>query len=1035
MASTRHRPPLSSDARGGWFRLALALVLITGLAGSVQAGEPFARFLDGLRARGLHEAALDYLEQMRTSKLLPPGAAEKLDYEQARTLLEAARVEQDPPAQARYLEASREAFERFIKEHPADELASRAALELGNVTLERGRIAADGAARTSDVRQRDALVAEARARFTEARGVFTEAATRLAEQLKALPASTQAAVRDRLRSDVVQSELYAASAAFEAGKTWPTASPDGKKTLEDAAKQCEQIFQAHRTHVAGLVARILQGQCYQALGDRRRATEAYANVLAQGDEIEDVRRQKARALALSLECWTTPGEARAEQAAEKGDVWLAKTPGLDDRQADVLAIRYYTALAHKQLADKLPPQDGPRRARETNIARGLAERVARQSGALQGSAKTLLRQLGVVGAHKEPATFAEAVEQGKAAMEEMAAKTSMLQVSGEIPNAPPRAEIERQLAAAQGNARRLFRAALALRDKSTPIDEVNSVRYYLCYLDFRSARYYDAAILGELLAYHYPKSAGARPAAKIALAAYLEAYKDGIGDRSIDRQRMAAVAKFISDQWPKEPEAQDAWSTLLAVNIGENRLDEAAACLDKIADQSIERADAELKLGQAWWREYLLDQRKEGESRPPQSQLDAQADRAQQFLERGLARAREILTKDATIRPEWPTAALALAQIYVGREHAAQAVELLEEPRLGPLVLVQSGHVVARDPEFAVEACKIGLRAYVATQALDKAEAMMNQLDKLAAARGEGGQAELTRIYISLGRGLEEEVAALRNAQKPAEMQKVAKAFEKFLERIGQRQGGNTFSSLNWVAQTFSGLGSGYDVPSRPAPAEARAYFEKSLATDRLIIANAERDKKFLPVPEALYTVEVRAAHSLRRSGKPKEALDLLESVLTARPQLLDAQIEAAGTYMDWGREKDVAYYSLAILGARKPKDLSKPQVNIFWGWAKIAQIVQLDKNYQGVYHEARLNAARARLYQAEARGGSEKTDALKRATYEIFITYRTRPDLGGPEYRPQYDQLLKTIQKLLGEKPVGLKAFERGTPSEVSAK
>jgi hypothetical protein len=136
---------------------------------------------------------------------------------------------------------------------------------------------------------------------------------------------------------------------------------------------------------------------------------------------------------------------------------------------------------------------------------------------------------------------------------------------------------------------------------------------------------------------------------------------------------------------------------------------------------------------------------------------------------------------------------------------------------------------------------------------------------------------------------------------------------------------------------------------------------------------------------------------------------------------------------MDWGTMNPL-YYNLAILGARKSShDASGRETNTIWGWTKLATMLQSSPAHRKVYHEARLNAARCRMLQAEVRTGEEKHKLLKLAVYEIYLTQRLVPDLGGPEMRDKYDQLLKTIQKLAGEKPVGLKAFQPATINQAA--
>ena len=45
---------------------------------------------------------------------------------------------------------------------------------------------------------------------------------------------------------------------------------------------------------------------------------------------------------------------------------------------------------------------------------------------------------------------------------------------------------------------------MELADAKTAIEDLNSARYYLCFLAWDAGDYYDAAVLGEFLARHIP---------------------------------------------------------------------------------------------------------------------------------------------------------------------------------------------------------------------------------------------------------------------------------------------------------------------------------------------------------------------------------------------------------------------------------------------------------------------------------------------------------------------------------------------------
>ena len=167
---------------------------------------------------------------------------------------------------------------------------------------------------------------------------------------------------------------------------------------------------------------------------------------------------------------------------------------------------------------------------------------------------------------------------------------------------------------------------------------------------------------------------------------------------------------------------------------------------------------------------------------------------------------------------------LALSQILIDAGRAEEAVGWLNDPKIGPLSLVAAkAPVVAGRADFQIDTYKAALRAYVGAQQLDEAEKTMNLLEAAASGDGGGdGARRLTQIYIALGRQLEDLLVRLRNEGKNEQVQKVSQGFELFLDRIASREEGNSFNSLNWVAETLFSLGAGLDPGDGAAPQEAR---------------------------------------------------------------------------------------------------------------------------------------------------------------------------------------------------------------------
>ena len=1036
------------------------LVLLCGLAWGAWCGapagaeEPFQLFLDRLRGRGFNDAALMYLEEMKTSSLLAPELKSTLPYEEGRTYLSAAEDEKDGNQKGLFLDKARDKFAEFINANSGHPLIGAASMQQGSVTVERGRMAIDAAGRPSNAAQKDALLKQARDYLGQAHKVFSEAETKFEEKLNQYPKyldeknpeeAKLIGERNQTRSDLLQAKLFASTVLYEVAKTYDPKSKDPKEAkafkdnLQLAADSYEKTYQRFRTLLAGLMARLKQGQCYQEMGDTRRALGLYADIIGQPEELEQLRRQRAAAMYLSMQCWTDEKEKKEELAVQEGEKFLQKTRGIEDKQAEWLTIRYFTALAAKRMADS--SKDENAKKSYMGKAREHASLAAKYPGAYQDASRALLRDItGVDTSGAEPTNFVEALERGRASWDEMQIKNNDLKTAATMKKTEEEvATLKTEMEDAKQSALKNFKLALSLRDDQTSVDDVNNIRYYLALMDFLAGKYYDAAVQAEFVATRYPNAAGARPCAKIVLASFLQGYNDKSAQMSptkdFDMQKMVEMAQYMDKRWPKEPETDEAWYILLSVAVADRNAAQAADYLTHIPEESSKRAEAELKLGQAWWVGYSLASREEGEKRKPQAELDNMVTQAKAMLESGMNRMRSSIEKGTTpVGIDVVLAGLSGAQIYIQSGQPEVAVKLLEDAKIGPLTLVKANDALVQQHEIPTETYKAALRAYVGTQALDKAEAMMGELEKVITAKGSSGQADLTKIYIALGRELEEQVSILRKAGKNDELKKVSNGFELFLKKIGGRDTGNSFGSLNWVSETFYSLGSGYDSNTGSLPPEAEGYYKQSLETDDKMIATALKDKAFAPSPDAVVAVKLRKARCLRRLGKYQEGLAVLTEVLKDKPQLLDAQTESSYLLSDWATKgKKPALYSFAINGTKSTVSKTDKSLVEIWGWGKLSNMLQLNKDYQNIYYEARYNVADCLLQQAQSESGDAKLATLKRAKNTLFLTYKFKPTMGSEiekeNWPEKFDAQVKTIQKLLNEKPLGVKGFDTPAP------
>lgn len=1014
------------------------------LAHEVRSEEPARKFLDALRERNYYDVALDYLEQMATSPLAPIELKESLVYEKGVTLIEASRFQKDNAIREKQINEAQQLFTQFVAQRGDHALANAARNQLGNLIVERARIKLEAASKGDKAKN----LSEAKKLYDEAYAVFTKLRTELKEQLERIPkfldekdkqSQLLAEKRTQLRADYLQTLLLAAAIREETSETVDPKSKEYTDLVTDAANQYGEIYESHRTRLAGLYARMYQGRCMQKLKKFPDALGFLTELLDQPADADAFRALIVKALRHAIECWIDPSQKKYVEAIKRGEDWVNNARGAEERHPDWLHIRMLLVRAYLMQADEAKSPKPNERVIDQSLAaaRKHANFVARISSEFQKEAQAYVAQLGGpdrTGKKGEVKSFADAKNYAKESIDAMQTASLLIKELpaqlGREKDPAKKAELQQKLEEAQklsessvDEALGYCRAALAMVNEEVELDDVNFIRYLLCFLNYTKKDYFDAALIGEFVAKRYPDSAGARQSAKIAMASYLQLYNENkTEDKKFETDRVISIAEFISTSWPDQPEAEEALGTLVPFMINAGELTRALEFVAKIPESSGKRGEAELKTGQALWGAYLkglneiLVWEKDGvpagkDVNARKQELEGLKSKAMELLTSGYARVQKKSAADRTSA----LALLSLAQVYVESEQPLKAIEVLEHATLGPLKLVADKHPAAQEPTFVEEAYKTALRAYIgalpvaadrtATQA--KAQDTMNKM-KEAVSQQKDGQQRLIAVFVSLARSIEEQ---LKVAQ-PAAKKVLSESFESFLKQI--RGETKDFNILNWVAETFNGLGGGFD-DGKTLTAEAKHYYEESASTFTKILAEVQLE------PQMKTQMQVRLAFVSRRMRDFKQAIDTYKEVLTANNMLVNVQVEAARTYQEWAASRtETVFYERAIAGSY-PDATGK---NIIWGWGRVSQTAARYPNFRDTFHEASINLAQCRLLLAEKKQGADRDKLLKSAANGIAVVYRLLPDLGGDKWMPQYNAVLMQIQRAQGVTPLGLKAL-----------
>src|SRR3954464_10686681 len=117
----------------------LAAFLFTVAAALASGREPAQAFVKGLQDRGLHDLALEYLEQLKTSPLADDAIRQKVPYWRGIALIDESRQSPDSASRNRLLDQARQELEDFARANPHNVEGAEAQLQLATVQLSRGQ--------------------------------------------------------------------------------------------------------------------------------------------------------------------------------------------------------------------------------------------------------------------------------------------------------------------------------------------------------------------------------------------------------------------------------------------------------------------------------------------------------------------------------------------------------------------------------------------------------------------------------------------------------------------------------------------------------------------------------------------------------------------------------------------------------------------------------------------------------------------------------------------------------------------------------
>jgi cellulose synthase operon protein C len=823
------------------YRVVLA-GLFLGLAGNVApawAGEDprtALAFVEELRQRGLHDLALEYLNQLRGDPSLPDNIKVILDYEEGRTLIDEAAKSGDLVLREDLLKEAKDKLEAFVKAHPQLSQTRDALVQMAKLLIERGHLAMLFSDETQDQAKKETKIAEARAAFTQAHDSYAKAVEPLNAAYKKFSGfipegDPRRAERDEIYIAMLGAMLQKGVADYELAQTFPPGSPERIKSLKEAREQFESMSKNYRTQLAGLAAQMFQAKCYEESGDEKDINAAigiYKQLMEHGDpRLRDLQRNVGYFYIVAL--------AKRKQyalAADEASRWLATYNRRDERRKPE-GLGVLTEMA-KDIDAQLPQVSAADRPKAIRQIIDAAKEVVRYASPCKKEAMALLKKY-------KPSAALRAEEVAKLTYED---------AMGQADDAMGTHEWDRAVA--------LLTAAIKKADPAKNPDKANLARYNLAFCCYMNKQYYEAAVLAEHLARRYPSGGLSVKATDLGMQSWVEAYMNHTElDRMSDLDHVINLATYTAEMWPDKEQADSARINLGQIYLGMGKHDKAIEVLGAVRRRSRDWVSSQNRLGTVHWAKSR-DLERRGDSAGAQ----AEAQKAVEVLNIALKARRE--SGSGPTDPGLVGNAGDLATVLTETGKPNDALALLD-----PIVkaqTVKSGSVFASLMESQ-------LKSYVAAGKVEPAIASMKALEQAGGAAGRG------QLYVKLGRLLEKELDRLKEQGNTGALSRMRQSYRTFLSTLAESKSEQTYESLEWAGEGLLTL-------------EAYPDAEKVL---RRVLTELTQDPQFLQAAGAkgkLLRTRLKLLASLRGQGKFDEANSIVDELMSQKPPYIETLFE-----------------------------------------------------------------------------------------------------------------------------------------------
>jgi hypothetical protein len=959
-----------------------AVVLASLLSSSIaRAEEPHLDFVRGLRERGYHDLALEYLRglEKRPDTPLPADLQALLPLEIARCEAEAGLREREPAERERLLSQAR-AHLKAAASNPANSqgvLGFEAVAETVRLELENARGKALRAKFLVPAAERDQLQKEALAALDEAVKTGGEAVRKMEDLLRKSDDRPKAE-RDRLLSGYLNTLLLTGQAHFERAGMLP--AKDAVKSgeaLVESSRFLEKLADYKDRHPLGWIGLAWVGRVNEE-ADTAKSKKAYDTILGEKRVADAAAAQRlVKLFRLESELGKAANKQARQAARSQAENWLSEYATTANTREGQHA-RFLLAQVYLRELEELSPAGRRSPAGQSLVDRVLAqaEQLELAPGEYPALASALRFQAIRVSGRASSRPIAELksfdecllrAEMEAADAAEAAAKAAKTEDPKE------KEDLQKQLVTAQNNLLEASRRAVDLMPETVKDDEWERAYRYL-YNAYRGAgQHAQAAIVLEHVARSSRRPATAKTYASLALRLYQGLY--GSSRSPADLDRLTGLAEFVVQRWPNDPETDSAREILGFALFQQRKMKEAAALYAHVSPQSPGYAASSYRAGALYWALHAAAMR---EAKRPLTAQSPEADLAVQMLDRAVKAFDALKQPSPADQKLAVVARVELAEILAQRGQTDQVLALIN-----PLVDRLEKKQLPPDlpPGYDVRLLSQALQASVQKQDSARAVKVLDTLQKINTS-GElgGGLAEQLR---ALGRQIRDRIAVLEQQGDAAKLKETRETFTNFLGYLEKDPKltpdlrlwvGTSYQSLGQHSKAAQLFGAIPDPGPNAKPEEAQIYRRARL----------------------LYLAALRQAAAA--TDDPKERSE--------RFALAQRELDAV-MKLDWAK-RNMEFIKERILLLQDQERVSGPDGAIA-RWDQLIKALEpnLDKgaHVKTAYYDAQYNRMICMYIEAKKLKGSDQEKALRRVA--AVLAPLRRNDYGGPEFKVRFEAFL----------------------------